>query len=247
MLYARLASGYRVGGGNAVYSPRDPLYDPVEPAQFRPDETDNYEIGFKGGSPGRSLSFDVSLYCIDWRHIQVSLEDPVNQTNYTTNGSRARSQGMELSLEARPLAVLDVGASIAYGEAALTAPFPANSAAFGTRGDRLPYSSRLSGNVSAEVRVPFADGLIGLLGVAVSYVGSRPGTFTTSANRTLYPAYTRTDLNAGIEQGDWTAHVFVSNATDARGILGGGLGTFPPFAFTYIQPRTVGLSVARMF
>ena len=32
-----------------------------------------------------------------------------------------------------------------------------------------------------------------------------------------------------------------------RGVLYGGLGASPPGIFTYIQPRTIGLSVSRRF
>lgn len=88
---------------------------------------------------------------------------------------------------------------------------------------------------------------MGFFGGSVSYVGRREGEFTASAARQALPAFARTDLQAGFEYAAWTVNLFVNNLADKRGILAGGLGGFPPFAFSYIQPRTVGLSVVRTF
>jgi hypothetical protein len=41
--------------------------------------------------------------------------------------------------------------------------------------------------------------------------------------------------------------LFVNNVSDRRGALSGGLGTRNPVAFLYIQPRTAGVSLARVF
>jgi len=40
---------------------------------------------------------------------------------------------------------------------------------------------------------------------------------------------------------------FANNVTDRRGLLSGGQNSTPPFAFVYIEPRTVGLSVTKAF
>ena len=59
--------------------------------------------------------------------------------------------------------------------------------------------------------------------------------------------YTQVDLQGGLTLQTWTAEFFATNVGDRRGVLGGGLGTFPPYAFTYIQPRTVGLNLSKKF
>jgi len=66
-------------------------------------------------------------------------------------------------------------------------------------------------------------------------VGNRVGEFTGSPERQGYPGYGRTDLHAGVTIDSWTANLFVTNLADRRALLGGGLGSFPPFAFTVIQ------------
>ena len=71
--------------------------------------------------------------------------------------------------------------------------------------------------------------------------------FTVSPDRQRYPSYSKVDLNTGVRYRDWVGNLYVNNLTDKRGVLGGGLGVIPPFAFNYILPRTVGLSVSRTF
>jgi outer membrane receptor protein involved in Fe transport len=87
----------------------------------------------------------------------------------------------------------------------------------------------------------------GFVGGSVSYVGDRVGNFTAPPPavppRQDYPAYTKVDARLGARFGSWTVNLYANNLTDERGILFGGLGTVPnPAAFTYIQPRTFGLT-----
>jgi len=246
MLYARIATGYRAGGPNLV-NPSSALYDPAEPHQYDPDKTNNYEIGIKGDVLDRVLTFDASLYYIDWKDIQLKLLDPKNKQSFFANGTSAKSQGVELSLQANPVSGLTLGAWISYDDAVLTGAFPATSTAFGADGARLPYSSRFSGNFSVTDAFAITGNLSGFVGGAVRYVGDRVGAFTSTATRQSYPAYTQVDLQGGLTLQTWTAELFATNVGDRRGVLGGGLGTFPPYAFTYIQPRTIGLNLSKKF
>jgi iron complex outermembrane recepter protein len=247
MLYARLASGFRAGGANT--SPGSYAGGIVVSPQYNPDKTNNYEIGAKGDFLDHTLSMDASLYYIDWNNIQLQSFNAASGQSYNFNASRAKSEGVELSLEARPLRGLTIGAWVVWDDAALTQDFPAISSAYGVSGDRLPYGSRFSGNVSIEDDFPLWSAATGFVGAAGSYVGDREGVFTPSAAtpRQTYPAYAKLDLRAGIRLDTWTAELYANNVADRRGELSGGTGQFPPFAFTYIQPRTVGLSLTKKF
>lgn len=246
MVYARLASGYRAGGPNA-FNPPGPRFDPNEPAVYKPDKTQNYEIGVKGELLDHRFSFDGSLYHISWKDIQVTLASTVNGADYTTNGSRAKSDGVEISIESRPLTGLRIGAWIAWDKAVLTESMPSNSTAYGIAGDRLPYSSRFSGNLTLDQEFPLARNITGYVGSTLSYVGDREGTFIDSPQRAYYPSYARTDVRAGVRYDAWTGNLYINNITDKRALLGGGPGASPPFGFIYIQPRTIGLSLTRTF
>jgi iron complex outermembrane receptor protein len=246
MVYARLASGYRPGGPNPTASAFG------LPLEFKPDKAQNYELGIKGDIADHVFSFDASLYYIDWKNIQLTSIDPNIGFAFNSNGSRAKSQGIELSTETRPFAGLAISAWVAYNDAVLTEPFPAGSSLYGGDGDRLPFGSRFSGSVAVNDDFPITGKVKGFAGASVSYVGNRVGNFTSAPPspppRQEYPGYAKVDLRGGVKIDPWTVSLYVNNATDRRGILYGGLGTVPnPAEFEYIQPRTVGMNVSRSF
>jgi outer membrane receptor protein involved in Fe transport len=219
MAYARFSSGYRAGGPN----PTCVLFP--TPCQYQPDKTQNYEVGFKGSALDRTLSFDASVYYIDWKDIQISVFNAISA--YFTNASRAKSQGVELSGEARPFKGLTLSAWVAWNDAALKSDLPPDSAVEGRSGDRLPYSSRFSGNRKGEFQA-------------------------TGINRAEFdlPSYVQMNLRGGARYDSWTFSIFANNVTDRRGALQAftGLATTPSvLSVNYIQPRTIGAMVSRTF
>ena len=240
MVYARLASGYRAGGLNISLGT-------TTPQQFDSDKTRNYEIGLKGEFLDKALSVDASVYYIDWKDLQIGLVDQANGAQYTGNGSRARSQGIELSVRAQPTSGLTVAAWVSVGDSKLTEDFPLASTTHGESGDRLPFSSRWSGNLSLEQSFSLSNNATGFVGGTLGYVGNRRGLFTGTTERQEYPGYAEADLHAGVTYDLWTVNLFVNNVTDRRGEIGGGLGSFPPNTFYYVQPRTVGALVSKSF
>jgi outer membrane receptor protein involved in Fe transport len=241
MVYARWATGYGPGGPN---------FNLISgaPTQYEPEKTRVYEIGTKGEFFGRRLSVDASVYYVDWSDIQLSLQDPVTLLVYTGNGSRAKSEGVELALKTRPLPGLSLDAWVAYDNAVLTKDFPNNvSGSYGVSGDRLPNTPRYSGNFSIEQEIPLRAAATAFVGGELSYVGERIGNITASELRQIYPSYVKGNVYAGVRYDSWTTSLFVDNVADKRGIVSGGLGLFLPHQFYYIRPRTIGLNVSRAF
>jgi iron complex outermembrane receptor protein len=237
MAYVRIASGYRPGGAN--------LGCGFTPCSYDPDTTQNYEIGVKGNVLDDALSFDASVYYIDWKDIQTTLV--LNGFGFQANAARARSQGVELSFDARPLAGFTVAGWLAWNDAELTEGFPVNSTFVGRDGDRLPNSSRFSGSLSLEQAFPIGAALTARIGASVSYMGERVGTFQATPTREVFPEYTEVDLHVGATYEDWTVSAYLNNVTDERGVLRGGLDGIGPTFFSYIQPRTIGMSLTKSF
>lgn len=247
MVYARLASGFRPGGGVSNPSPTATCVVLQLQCEYGPDKTKNYEVGVKGSVLDSKLTFDASLYYIDWTGIQILLTDPNNGFPYTTNGGKAKSQGAELSVVAQPIDGLMISAWVTYSDAVLAQDFPANSSAFGEDGDRLPNSSRRSGSLSIERQFSIGGNATGSLGGTVSYIGDMLGVFQPTPGRQQFDSYTKLDVRGGVDFDSWALNFYVNNATDERVAIGGGLGTFPPYAFGYIQPRNYGMSVTKNF
>ncbi len=245
MVYARMASGFRPGSPNVL--PAQSLLPPglVLPAVYAPDKTKNYEIGLKGDFLDHRLSIDTSLYYIDWKNLQLSLAS--SGFGYYANGSAAKSQGIELSVQSRPLTGLTVSGWVASDDAVLTQDLPAASTAYGVAGDRLPLTPHWSGSLSVEQEESLTSAVTGFIGAAASYIGERLYNFQPTPQRQSYPAYTKADLRTGIRYDSWSVNAYLNNVADKRGLLGGGLGYLDPQRFEVIQPRTIGLSVSKSF
>jgi iron complex outermembrane recepter protein len=239
MVYARFASGYRPGGPNTNVA----LFGISQ--QYGPDKTLNYELGVKGSVLDHKLSFDASAYYIDWKQIQIQLV--ADGQSYYANGSRAKSQGVELALESRPVTGLTLSGWVTWNDAVLTEPLPPSSTVLGSDGDRLPLSSRFSGNVSFEQSFPLVSQWLGYVGGTLSYVGERIGNFEPTAPRQVLPGYAKTDFRAGVRNDSWNVNLFADNVADRRGVLEGGLDNVNTAGYYYIQPRTIGLSLSKSF
>jgi iron complex outermembrane receptor protein len=144
MAYGRIASGYRPGGPNYPTNP-------PTPATYGPDRDTNYELGFKASSPQQRLSFDLALFYMDWKSIQLPLRTPLG-LNYVGNASSASSRGVEVSFASAPIAGLNLSGAASYTNAHLNAAIP--SGAVGNAGDPLPYSPRWKGSLYANYDFP---------------------------------------------------------------------------------------------
>jgi iron complex outermembrane recepter protein len=243
MAYVRLASGYRPGGGNELCGA------PQLPCGYDPDTTQNYDIGIKGSLLDGAFSYDASVYYIDWKDIQINqLKIPGDSFNtFTGNASGAKSQGAEFSIEARPARGTKLSGWVAYNDAELTEDFE-TFGNVGFAGDRLPYSSEISANLSVDQEFPLWGTATGTVGARVGYVGERKGVFQfTGVERSIFPSYVEWDLSAGLKYDTWSADMFINNVTDERGVLRSGLDTFFPTYSIYIRPRVIGLSLSKSF
>jgi iron complex outermembrane receptor protein len=247
MIYARLATGFRAGSTNEPLSPY--AMSIGVPAIIEPDKTTNYEIGTKGDFLDHKLTLDASLYYINWQSVQLSLDAPNGSFVYGANAGAAKSEGIDLSIEARPAEGLKLSSWVAYDDAAFTT-YPATAVSgdfYAAPGERLPYSAKWSGSASADQEFPLTGSLKGFVGISVAYVGGREGLFTNTSTRTYLPPYAKTDLRSGVTDGPWKVNLYANNVTNRRGVISGGAGNDDPQSFYLIQPRTIGVSVARSF
>src|SRR5581483_359262 len=160
----------------------------------------------------------------------------------------ARSRGAEIAVQLRPVTGLRLAASLALGNAARQSELPGNSTASGRSGDRLPFSTRFSGNFAVDEELSLATGFSGFFGADVSYVGNRRDIFApTEESRLELPGYALIGLHAGVRYETWTVNLFLNNLADKRGVLSKPEIGFTMYAVNYIQPRTAGLSISRSF
>jgi iron complex outermembrane receptor protein len=245
MSYLRIATGFRPGGANVPTT--------GSPPTFGADKTVDYELGLKATLLEDRLTLDGSLFWIDWRNPQITETNPASQSVFFGNADRARSRGLNLEAAFIPWQGMTVSGNAAFTDAVLTDALPADADAFAPSGDRLPYSARFTGYLSAEQRFKLAGDINPFVAAGVTYVGQRFSEFAANASvpRFSLPSYTTLDLRGGVYFGSWSCSLVVRNLTDERGWLSGGLNvtTDPALGSTIsvIQPRTIGLSAAYKF
>jgi outer membrane receptor protein involved in Fe transport len=243
MVYARISSGYRPGGPNAV-----PGGSIGAPATFAPDTITSYEAGYKSELLDRSMTVDLALYYTDWQHIQIETNAVIAGVNhnYFVNGGSATSEGVELAVAYRPLPGLTLGLNGAFTDAFLTSPAPA---AGGRNGDELPFVPKWSGSVSAAYTWTIVDSWDGNVGGSVNYTGDRISNFSQHGGVPV-PGYTTVNINAGVDHGRYSLNFYIKNLTDAIGIT--YLGVEPTVTTAIdnaaiIQPRTYGAELSVRF
>ena len=249
MVYGTVSTGYRPGGPNVSRGANIPT-------SYGADTTRNLELGAKGAFFNKMLQVDAAVFKIDWDNIQVSMRDAATGYSFNTNAGGAKSEGVELSGAFYPAAGWSITGNATYTRAVLTAT--TGVASNGRVGDRLPYSASRTAALSANKDFNLGSGWTAFGGISGNYVGDRYMTFGTSATAIRYrlPGYTTFGMTAGVRNKVWSVNAFVRNLGDKRGLLfTQDAGEIVPSAafknpqgqLTTINPRTVGVSVARSF
>jgi iron complex outermembrane recepter protein len=252
MIYARVATGYRPGGPNAL----PPLAPASVPTTYQSDRTTNYELGTRTGFLDNRLSVDVAAFLINWQKIQ--LFEFIENFGINANGGTATSKGVEWTFGLTPTEGLNFLLTGAYVDAYLTANAPA---AGGTDGDELSYVPRWSGSLDGSYTWHAVGNFDGFFGATWSYTGSRISDFAASTTivngavafvpdpRADLPSYNTVNLRAGLDNSRWSFELYMKNIGDARGIASYANGGTPNLGgeIGLIQPRTLGAVVTVRF
>ena len=246
-LYARVAKGYRPGGPNFI----PPGAGADFPTQFNSDTVVSYEVGFRAQTPNRTLALDGSIYYIDWDDILILSSAIVNGTpvGVNSNGRRARSQGAELTATMRPTRGLSIIANAAFVDAELRdATIPPGGGlnlTGGLAGDQLPYTPKISANLSADYEWSVGPDLEAFVGGNVRLVGDQTAGFSAAyraafGERIEIDGYTTVDLRAGVNFGRFSVQAYARNLFDEYGVV--SAGGFP----SVVQPALGGTSIQYM-
>ncbi len=236
MLYARGASGYQ----------------PSVPPMAKAETLINYEVGLKSEYLDHKALFDLTLFYIDWSHVQIPSGDA--PLGITTNSGHGRSEGLELVSAISPFSGMKLGYIAAYTEAGLTRVDPAAPAPypqFLLAGYQTPNVPKWSLSVTADYDWQPTDRWHAHLGGVFRWIDQEWGNVIAIASvegapAAFLPSYYVLDLNASIAKGPLTLRAFARNVTDQRAWLNAGFNSGPPTApeqsaVTIIQPRTIGV------
>ncbi|MBA4752675.1 MAG: TonB-dependent receptor [Sphingopyxis sp.] len=249
-LYATVSRGFRAGGANAAVPVALGCSLAESAGQiFKPDSVWNYEVGAKVETADRVLTLNGAAYRIEQKGIQLSIPDPCGIQFYANAGD-ARIDGAELEMSLRPSRHVTISGQMSYTDARFSnVPADFGASAGYAEGDAIPETPRWKFSLSSEVRQPVTDAWEAYARGSWQHVGKTPfgidGALTSGRFR---PAYDIANFDIGAEGGALDISLFVRNAFNKRGVLGIGSGvtsTVPGVFenFTYVTPRTIGLSL----
>ncbi|MGH6613342.1 TonB-dependent receptor [Sphingomonas sp.] len=245
-LFARTATGYRPGGPNIT---PDPNF-----ARFTADTTTDYEFGAKGSLLDRRLTYDLSLYYIDWKGVQLTSLTPLGLA-VITNGGSAKVKGVEAQASYAVPGGLTIGGSFGYNAAKIRRIDAAPGAFLGARaGDRLPGSPRYTFAGYGDYAFELGQDVKAGLGATVRYQDGITSSFPLSFANPNYttPGYATLDLRASLKFGNYSVQAAVANVTDANGLTGYATtrllpGQTNPSQAYLIRPRTFSLTASANF
>jgi iron complex outermembrane recepter protein len=243
MVYARVASGYRPGGPNAL----PPAAPPNVPREYGSDKTVNVELGVRSKQLDGKLSIDVAAFHVNWTDIQ--LLEVVNNFGVNGNGGTAKSQGVEWTFGYVPVHGLNFTWTGAYTDAYLTAPAPGVN---GQDGDPLPYAPKWSTSLDGEYDWAAFANYKAFVGATWSYVGSRSSDFGSSPGATAQvelPSYNTIEARVGLDNNHYRVMVYGKNLGNSNGITSYSSGGAPGLNgdIAVIQPRTLGVTLSAKF
>lgn len=261
MVYATVSNGYRIGGVNRVA----PCPVPLPPGQnvcalpnelfFGPDKTLNKELGVRGRFFDRRLVLNGSIYHIDWKDVQVSSRTVNGAVGITGNAAKARSQGLEMSFNARVTENVTLSGNYSYNDAKLTSGAPAvvDGIYDVFDGDRLPGSPKHSGAFTVAYDRPLDNGMNLTANYSAIYTGEIYSKIGLRGNGEVLPDYWVSKAAVGVSRDNWDVTLFADNLFNEYAVVAvsndfGAVGqidgvTKRYYAHGVLRPRTVGVDL----
>jgi iron complex outermembrane recepter protein len=268
LVYFTYSKGFRPGGVNRVYGPGSPPY--------KADYLENYEVGWKTQWFDHRLRWNGALFWEDWKNFQFSYLVPPSITAIA-NGGNARIKGIENELDLVPTEHLLITSNFTWLNPVLTQNYCGSSLAPGTTncstlqstypflpggvwngpiapaGTNLPVVPKFKGTLTARYTwgainqwAPFAQ-------ASFTYQTQTAPVLQVPVVQEIgmMPAWGMLDLAGGIDRGNMTLQLFVTNATDKRAQFSRFTESNPVTNNqVYIlpaQPRTIGIQFSQRF
>jgi iron complex outermembrane receptor protein len=269
-LYMTYSEGFRRGGATALPTAGSYASLPIFQT-FTPDVAQNYEIGIKGSAFEHRVRYSADIYRINLNNFQF---DSTNLSGFqgTFNGKRARSQGVELELEAALTRRTSMTIGYGYTDAKVTQSFEIfdyppyatvpqlggtgqTASVFGgpiAAGTRLPGVSKntLTAGVDQTVPLP-AFGSVTLHADGAYRSASTGDIASSSPYYWVIPSSIIANFRASWDATDKISYqAYINNFTGNVGYTGGSyVQAFPNYArFRNVaRPRTYGLQLRYKF
>lgn len=244
MLYASASQGFKSGGFNGRPTTA------AEVQSFGPEKVTSYEIGAKNEWFKRRLRLNLALFSNDYSDIQlgsVQADSTGNLVLAIENGGKARINGFEAEMQARPYEQLLIDLSVGYLDAKFKSIAPGATVTMDTKLPRTPH-------LTTTLGMAYTLGLAGNMKLLVrgdaSY-RSKAHTIIENTPELAQSGYSLLSARATLSQigAPWTLTAYVTNLTDKRYIVGGiqALSSFGSTEAILGRPREAGITFGYAF
>ncbi len=142
--YATIAKGYNSGGFNATF-------EREEDRSFKPEDSWNYEVGFKAKWLQQRIYTNLNFFYIDWNNQQIYQTVPSGTGSMLTNAGKSESKGVEFEFKILPAKDLELWLATGYNEAKFIDYVKNETTDYS--GNYIPYVPKFSLNVGANYKI----------------------------------------------------------------------------------------------
>lgn len=250
--YARVASGYRPESSNlTAYDPfnGELLSQPV----VEQDDLWSYEVGIKGSAADGRLSYESSLYYIDWENFQTIVTFYGVSVDGNAKGG-ITSQGWEGSFDYQLTDQFSVRGSASFADSSLNEDEPT---LFASEGDQVIRVPEWSYNLAANYDYQVAEGVYGWVTLGVRNKDEMSTAFNNgdpeaTAVNLKSDEYTTVNLTTGMQWENWTVSLYANNLFNEKAYTYFNATVVPGTEAVDVtgiplEPRKVGVSISYAF
>jgi iron complex outermembrane receptor protein len=237
-LYASYSRGFRAGGISQLSS--DPTQPPLFP--FKPEYSDNYEIGSKNLYFNNRLRVNLVLFYSLVNNAQVPILIVQDAITVTKNAGKLNSKGFEAEFAATILKGLDVSYNFGYTHARYTdIEVPdGDKAAVNLKGNHQVYTPDVTSVLALQYGYSLGGNTKLIARGEWRYLGDQ---YFDLANQIEQKAYNTFNARIGISTKRFEAFLWGSNLGDKRYI-----DYAYDFGASHLgNPRTFGITVRTQF
>ena len=244
LIYGQWAEGFRLGRGQSSNPTCTAAGFPSQ-SQIDSDTSENFELGFKSSLAEGRVILNAALYQVDWEGIPVVI-NPAPGCLQTVNAGKAKSEGVELEMQARLTENLSVDVSASYGESTMTEDADFGGGVVVEKGDNLPGSSDFNASLAIQYDFTLANNET-FIRVDYSYISDYYSSFDESG--LAVGGFGLVNLKAGMEFDDISVDIFANNLANNDGLtwVDSVNGIFGTLRANRIRPRSIGLNLRYQF
>ena len=203
--YVTFAKGYNSGGFNSSF-------EREEDRSFDPEESYNYEFGWKFHCPVNNIRAGVSAYYMDWRNQQVYQPSPSGRGSILKNAAKSESLGTEMEIRYSPNQLFESWAMFGYNKARFVDYQRNDSTDYS--GNFLPYAPRFTLNFGVKKAFKMKTEYVDRLTVQLQYQGFGK-TYWHESNNAWQEYYGLVSGRFTIQKSNFSLSLWADNIFDA--------------------------------